>query len=145
MALGSTQPLRPGADQISKAPFCKRGFVLCRIVIASTESNLLHLVSNKSKSISAHCTSIVFMAKKDDDVAVLLWNCWEESYMGEKRKRLWVHPIIEKRENENSLQNFLQELGCNKNKFQNLAILSLETFGFIVNLISDRIRRKYSN
>jgi hypothetical protein len=65
--------------------------------------------------------------------------------MGEKRKRLWVDPIIEKREKENSLQNFLQELRCDENKFQNFTRLSLETFGFIVNLISDRIRSKYSN
>jgi hypothetical protein len=65
--------------------------------------------------------------------------------MGEKRKLLWVHPIIEKWEKENSLQNVLQKFLCDKNKCQNLAILSLETFGFIVNLISDRIRRKYSN
>jgi hypothetical protein len=26
------------------------------------------------------------MAEDAEDVAVLLWYCWEESYMGEKRK-----------------------------------------------------------
>jgi hypothetical protein len=85
------------------------------------------------------------MAEADEDVAVLLWYCWEKLYMGEKRKGLWVHPINEKREKESTLQNFLQELPCDDNNFQNFTILSLETFGFIVNLISDRIRRKYSN
>jgi hypothetical protein len=101
MALGSTQHLRPGENQIIKSAFRKSGFVLYRCVLASTESNLLHLASNKSKSISAHCTSDAVMAENDEDVAVLLWYCWEESYMGEKRKRLWVHPINEKREKEN--------------------------------------------
>jgi hypothetical protein len=82
------------------------------------------------------------MAEDAEDVAVLLWYCWEEPYMGEKRKRLWVDPIIEKREKENTLQKFLQELPCDKNTFQNFTRLSLETFDFIVNLISDKIRRK---
>jgi hypothetical protein len=91
MALGSTQPLRPGADQITKLHFAKEV-----LLYASTESNLLHLTSNKSKSISAHCTSVVVTAEDDEDVALLLWYCWEELYMGEKRKLLWVHPIIEK-------------------------------------------------
>jgi hypothetical protein len=42
--------------------------------------------------------------------------------MGEKRKRLWVHPI-----NENTLPNILQELRCDENNFQNFTRLSLET------------------
>jgi hypothetical protein len=85
------------------------------------------------------------MAEDAEDVAVLLWYCWEEPYMGEKRKRLWVDPIIEKKEKENSLQNFLQELRCDKHTFQNFTRLFLETFDFIFNLISDKIRSKYSN
>jgi hypothetical protein len=129
--------LRPGADQISKAAFGKSAFDICRSVLASTESNLLHLASNKSKSISAHCTSVVVMAEVDEDVAVLLWYCWEILYMGENRKCLWVHPINEKRGKESTLQNFLQELLCDEKKFQNFTRLSLETFDFIVNLISN--------
>jgi hypothetical protein len=85
------------------------------------------------------------MAEDAEDVAVLLWYCWEESYMGEKRKRLWVHPINEKREKENTMQKFLQELRCDENKFQNFTRLSLETFYFIFNLSSDKMRSKYSN
>jgi hypothetical protein len=66
------------------------------------------------------------MAEDDEDVAVLLWYCWEESYMGEKRKRPWVLPIIEKREKENTMQNFLQELRCDETKFQNFTRIFLE-------------------
>jgi hypothetical protein len=145
MALGSTQLPRPGADQISKAAILKSAFALCRSVLVSTESNLIYLASNKSKSISAHCTSVVVKAENAEDVAVLLWYCWEESYMGERRKRLWVHPINEKREKEKTLQNFLQELRCDENTFQNLTRLSLEIFYFIFNLISDKIRRNDAN
>jgi hypothetical protein len=77
------------------------------------------------------------MAEVDEDVAVLLCYCWEKLYMGEKRKRLWVHPINEKRGKENTLQNSFQELRCDEKKFQNFTRLSLKTFDFIVNLISN--------
>jgi hypothetical protein len=96
-----------------------RAFALCWSVLASTETNVLLFASNKSKSISAHGISVVVMAEADEDVAVLLWYCWEKIYMGEKRKLLWVHPINEKSEKENTLQNFLHKLRCDENKFQN--------------------------
>jgi hypothetical protein len=92
---------------------------------------ICYIASNKSKSISAHCTSVVIMAEDDEDVAVLLWYCWEKLYMGEKRKRFWVHPINEKREKENTLQNFLHKLRYDEKNFQNFTRLSLETFDFI--------------
>jgi hypothetical protein len=44
------------------------------------------------------------MTEDDEDVAVLLWYCWEKLYMGKKRKRLRVHPINEKREKENTAE-----------------------------------------
>jgi hypothetical protein len=68
------------------------------------------------------------MAEDDEDIAVLLSYCWEKLYVGEKRKRLWVYPINEEREKENTLQNFLQELRSDVKKFQNFTRLSIETF-----------------
>jgi hypothetical protein len=65
--------------------------------------------------------------------------------MGEKRGSLWVQPINEKREKENTMQCFLQEMRCDENKFKNFTRLSLETSGFIVNVISGKIRRKDAN
>jgi hypothetical protein len=61
--------------------------------------------------------------------------------MGEKRKRLWMHQINEKRGKKNALQNFLQEMRCDEKKFKNFTRLSLEIFYFIVNLNSDKIRK----
>jgi hypothetical protein len=82
---------------------------------------------------------------EDEDIAVILWYCKEKLYMDEKRKRLCVHPINEKREKEKALQKFLQEMGCDENKFQNFTRESLETSDFIFNLISGKIRRKHTN
>lgn len=97
--------LRLGADQSSRAAFGKSAFALSKSVLALGESILLDVAFNTSKALNAKiyklCFSVI-MADDNEDIAVLMWYYWEKLYKGENRKRLWVHPINEKREKENS-------------------------------------------
>lgn len=83
------------------------------------------------------------MAANDEEVAVLLW---QFIFAGEDEKtRLWVHRINEKRDRENTLQCFIEELRCDVKKFRNFTRLSTTTFDYILDVISERLRRNDTN
>lgn len=83
------------------------------------------------------------MAADDEEVAVLLW---QFIFAGEDEEtRLWVHRINEKRDRENTLQCFIEELRCDVKKFRNFTRLSTTTFDYILDVISERLRRNDTN
>ena len=52
-----------------------------------------------------------------------------------------LHPINEKRNKENILQNFIKELRSDDDKFRNFTRMSVNTFDYVLNVITDRIRK----
>lgn len=87
--------------------------------------------------------SVFTMAVEDDDV-VVLWHWMEIACAEDQDKRLWVHPINEKRSKENTLQTFINELRSDDNKFRNFTRMSVTTFDYVLNVISDKIRKRDS-
>jgi hypothetical protein len=114
---------------------------------------LLNNVFARSKNVFAFCffrlgdkqqkQKSVFAMAVEDDVVVVLWHWVEISCAEDQEKRLWVHPINEKRSKENTLQNFINELRSD-NKFRNFTRMSVTTFDYVLNVISDKIRKRDS-
>nr|CAD7437687.1 unnamed protein product [Timema bartmani] len=85
------------------------------------------------------------MEVSDEEVAFLLWG-WLEIHHEEKRDRSnWVHPMLKKRMDENSLTNYISELKCYPEKFANFVRLSVDTFHYILSNVEDIIRRRNTN
>jgi hypothetical protein len=76
-----------------------------------------------------------------DDVVVVLWHWMEIACAEDRDRRLWVHPINEKRSKENTLQNFINELWSDGNQFRNFTRMSVTTCYCVLNVISDKIRK----
>lgn len=57
-------------------------------------------------------------------------------------KRLWVHPINDRRNKYKTLQNFINELRSDVNKFRNFTRMSVTTFDYVLHLIQDKITKR---
>ena len=61
-------------------------------------------------------------------VVPILWSLLLDIEKNEKQKRMWVHPLNEKRTTNNLIKCFLRELRNDDLKFKNFTRISPETF-----------------
>ena len=75
------------------------------------------------------------MNTEDEEIcAVLVWQWMQIIDLEESDKRMWVHPINRKRDEQNSLKKIVAELKEDETKFRNFTRLSLGTFNHIDNI-----------
>lgn len=77
----------------------------------------------------------------DEDVAIVFYYyliCLEEE---RPVRKFWTHPINQKR----NLINFLNELREDEKKFFNFTRMSINSFDYLLELISDKIKRQNTN
>ena len=77
----------------------------------------------------------------DEEVAVCLWYTVQELEKTEKKK-LWVHPLNQKRITHNVIFSLLCELCADKSKFKNYTRINIDTFDFILQQIQEEIRKQ---
>ena len=86
------------------------------------------------------------MNTEDEEIcAVLVWQWMQIIDLEESDKRMWVHPINRKRDEQNSLKKFVAELKEDETKFRNFTRLSLGTFNHILSMIEHEIRKCDTN
>lgn len=86
------------------------------------------------------------MSSDEEDVVVpILWSLLLETEHREKPKRMWVHPLKEKRTKSNLIQSFLCELRNDELKFKNFTRVSSETFNYILKIITEEIQKPDTN
>jgi len=77
----------------------------------------------------------------DEEVAVCLWYTLQELEKKQKKK-LWVHPLNQKRITHNVIFSLLCELRADESKFKNYTRVNIDTFDFILQQIQEEIRKQ---
>jgi len=86
------------------------------------------------------------MSSDEEGVVVpILWSLLLETERHEKPKRMWIHPLNEKRTTSNLIQCFLRELRNDELKFKNFTRVSSETFDYILKIITEEIQKPDTN
>lgn len=87
------------------------------------------------------------MSSDEDDVVVpLMWQFLLNSEISNDKKcKIWMHEINQKRLENNTILNFLAELREDELKFKNFTRMSSATFDFMLNAIGETIRSQDTN